>query len=94
MNKQKKIDNNKDLIKWHTDKEIILKARSILKNNCLAYDDMLKREKLTCYTIQKKEWDGIYYKQAKEEFIKLGHEPRIQSEDEDFITYMLPDYCL
>lgn len=78
----------------NTNKDIILKARNILNKTALASDDMLKREKYTCYTVQKIAWDGKYFKQAKEEFLNLGYEPRVQSENEEYITYMLPDYFL
>ena len=78
----------------NTNKEIILKARDILNENALASDDMLKREKYTCYTIQKIAWEGRYFKQVKKAFLNLGYEPKVQSENEEFITYMLPDYFL
>lgn len=76
----------------NTSKDIIVKAREILNENSLASDDMLKREKYTSYTIQKIAWGGKYFKRAKESFLKLGYEPKVQSENEEYITYMLPDF--
>jgi len=78
----------------NTDKDIIRQARDILIKNALASDDALKREKHTCYTVQKIAWEGKYFKQAKEAFLNLGYEPRVQSENKEYITYMLPDYFL
>ena len=75
----------------NVDKQITLKVRNILENNCLASDNMLKREKYTCYTVPKTGFDGAYFKKIKEEFNKLGYEPEIQAEDKDFITYKLSD---
>jgi hypothetical protein len=76
----------------NTDKNIILKAQDILCENALSSDDMLKREKYTCYTIQKKAFNGKYFNQSEKAFLDLGYKPEIESEDEDFITYKLP-YC-
>lgn len=76
----------------NTDMDVIIKAKEILIQACMATDDMLKREKYTCYTIQKKGLGGKFYQQSKREFLNLGYEPEIQSESENYITYMIPDF--
>ncbi len=78
----------------NTSRDIIVKARKILKDNCITYDDMLKGKGYTCYTVQKTAWGGRYFKKSEYEFLNLGYRPKVQSEDEDFITYILPDYFL
>jgi hypothetical protein len=51
----------------------------------LSSDDMLKREKYTCYTIQKKAFNGKYFNQSEKAFLDLGYKPEIESEDEYFL---------
>lgn len=68
-------------------KKIILEAQNILRNYCVSYDDLLKRDGQTCYTIPKESWDKV-----REEFSLLGYVPEIESESENFVTYKLSDY--
>jgi len=72
------------------DESVMGIIKMTLINNCIGYDDSLKREKHTCYTIQKKAFEGKYYKEVKNTFKSLGVTPKVQSEDDDFITYMVP----
>jgi len=73
-----------------TNREVILKAEQILKENCLSIDDSLKSEKLRCYTVQKKAHKGMYFENVKNAFFTLGYNAKVESQNDYYITYSLP----
>ena len=66
--------------------EILAKARTILEEFCISFDDSLKREKVTTYTV-----DVKYQDELDRLFEIIGYFPKYsQCSHSDFINYFLP----